>query len=90
MATSANVIEYRILDKSRNQIGHHRQHLLCTNRSEELLRFEPLEDHIIQPFGYDEEDEYWEGDEQNLRDFLIKSSVMNRAVKEYFANEKRH
>lgn len=70
--TSANVVEYRILNKKGKQVGDHRQHLMCRTRWDELLtKYFPLEDYKIQAYGYDEEDEYWEGEIENLWDFLV-------------------
>lgn len=81
--TSANVIEYRI-DKGGKQIGSHRQHLMCKSSAHELLVFQPLSEHTITPYGYDEEEEYWEGDEVNLEKFLRGQTSTNSELKEYF------
>jgi hypothetical protein len=56
MSTSANVIEYRI-EKDGVSVGHYRQHLMCKSHYEELLKYEPLKEHTITPWGYDDEDE---------------------------------
>jgi len=76
--TSANVIEYVIQDATGQKVGEHRQHQLCKTHWDKLLVFEPLEQHTITPQGYDEEEEFWEGDPMNLREFLIKV----RAIKD--------
>lgn len=60
--------------KDGEQVGSHRQNLMCKERWEELLKFEPASEHTIIPFGYDEEEEYWEDDEINLKDFLSRRS----------------
>ncbi len=72
--TSANVTEYAITLKSTGeQVGSHRQHAYCkTNWGDLLIKYSPLEDYNIQAYGYDEEDELWEDEEQDLRDFLIE------------------
>lgn len=69
--TSANVVEYRI-EKNGEFIGWHRQHLLCKTNNEPLLKYQPASDYTITPFGYDEEEEEWEGDPINLEEFLSK------------------
>ena len=76
-----HIIEYRI-EKNGEEVGHHRQHLMCTSRIEELLKFQPLNEHTITPYGYDEEEESWEGETKNLEDYLRKYG--NKIVKEYF------
>lgn len=71
--TSANVVEYRIFDKKDNEVGGHRQHLMCKSHWEDLLvKYCPAGDFKIQAFGYDEEDEYWEGEIESLYDFLVQ------------------
>ena len=72
MATSANVIEYRILNKEGEQVGSHRQHMMCSTCNDNLEKFQPYEDFIIQPWGYDEEEDEWEGDRYNLKEWLLK------------------
>lgn len=69
--TSANVIEYTIFNKAGKAIGEHRQHLMCKSRWDELFKYHPIGDHTIQPHGYDEEEEEWEGEIYNLYDFLV-------------------
>ena len=73
MSTSANVVEFRIVNKKTGeQVGHHRQHMMCKTKWDTLLLFHPLEDHTIQSYGYDEEEEEWEGDVEPLYDFLVE------------------
>lgn len=74
MSTSANVSEFRI-EKDGKQVGSHRQNWLCKTRWEELLKYQPLEEHTITETWYDEEEEYDEGKPQNLKEFLIKNKV---------------
>ena len=66
--TSANVTEYRILNSAGDVVG---QHHYCKTKWDELLEYHPLEDHKIQAFGYDEEEEYWESEVEDLYDFLV-------------------
>ena len=88
MATSANVIEYRIMTLDDKNVGLHRQHLLCKEHWEDLIKFQPLENHTIQAYGYDEEDEYWESEEiENLKDFLIRKAKYNKDLKEALNNK---
>jgi len=83
MSTSANVIEYRIT-KNGKEVGYFRKHLMCKLPDySDLLKYQPLSEHEITPNGYDEEDEYWEDDTQNLETFL-KKMVGNKIINEYF------
>jgi hypothetical protein len=77
--TSANVTEYTIRDLSGKEVGSHYQSHLCKTHWGDLLKFQPLTNFTIQPWGYDEEEEYWEGDEVNLNDFVEKLKK-NRAT----------
>jgi hypothetical protein len=73
--TSANVTQYRIersIDGQLVTVGNHYQSHLCKTRWEELLKFTPLEDHLITPYGLDEEEEEWEGNTMSLLDFLVR------------------
>jgi len=70
--TSANVTEYTIFDKNNNKVGNHYQSHLCKTKWHELLRFSPLENYTIMAWGYDEEEEYWENEPINLKEFLCK------------------
>jgi hypothetical protein len=79
--TSANVIEYRIL-KGDTVVGHHRINLMCNFFFEKLLVFLPLSEHTIVPYGYDEEEEYWEDEPQNLEKFLQENATQNKKLKE--------
>ena len=85
MTTSANVVEYTIYDAGDKRVGTHRQHCMCKTKWQELLKYQPLRDHKIQAWGYDEDEAYWENDPQNLRDFLIEiaqSHVVEKHLKD--------
>lgn len=73
--TSANVTEYYIR-RNGKIVGNHYQSHLCKTKWEQLLKFEPLAEHTIQPYGYDEEEEYWECEEVNLEDYLKKTKTI--------------
>jgi len=81
--TSANVIEYRI-EKDGKQVGSHRENMMCKTHYEELLVFEPLSEYTIIPYGYDEEEDYWEDEPVNLEDFMKKQILFSKTIKEYF------
>ena len=69
MSTSANVIEYTIC-KDGEQVGHHRYNVMCQPHFEDLLKFQPLEDYTISPYGYDEDEDLWGGKSKNLKVFM--------------------
>ncbi len=73
--TSANVSEFIIYDKDGNSVGRHRQNWLCKTSFNLLLKFQPLEDHEILEFWYDEDEEYHEGEKINLKQFLSKCAI---------------
>lgn len=83
--TSANVIEYTIFRDGKS-VGSHRQNLMCKSNLSKLLDFQPLSEHTILAWGYDEEDEYWEDEdgEENLEDFLKGNVLFDKEIKEYF------
>lgn len=87
MSTSANVIEYRI-EKGGQQVGSHRINIMCETYYEKLLIFHPLSEHTITPWGYDEEEEYWEDEPIELEEFLRKLIPTNKIIKEYFNGNK--
>ena len=68
--TSANVIKYTIRDADNRVVGVHRQNVLCKTRWHELLKFNPLDSHTIQSWGYDEGEAFWEEEPVNLLKFL--------------------
>jgi len=71
--TSTNIIEYTIFDKEDKQVGTHRQNIMCSKCNDGLEKFQPAEEFTIQPWGYDEEDDEWEGDRYNLKEWLVKN-----------------
>ena len=71
--TSANVTKYRICDRETGWVvGQHSQHAYCHTHWGDLLVFTPPENYTITPHGLDEEEEEWEGDTVNLKDFIDK------------------
>jgi hypothetical protein len=79
--TSANVVEYSI-QKNGEQVGHHRENVMCKSHYEELLKFLPLEEHTITPYGYDEEEEEWEDEPINLKKFLQRVRLTSKVLNE--------
>lgn len=73
MSTSANVIEYNIIDKNGEIVGYHRQNILCKTCNDGLEKYDPPSEFKILPWGYDENEEEWYGKEQNLEDWLKKN-----------------
>ena len=73
--TSANVIEYEIKDSTGKRIAHHRQNIMCKTNISKLLLIPNPETCTIKPFGYDEEEEYWEGKKERLDKWLKKIQV---------------
>ena len=87
MTTSANVIEYTIY-KGKKSVGHFRKHLLCRFPDyAELLKYQPLSEHTIMAWGYDEEEDEWSNEPENLEDFL-KEMKYNKWIKAYFEKTK--
>jgi len=83
MSTSANVIEYTIY-KSEKSVGRFRKNVLCSYPDyAELLKYQPLDEHSILAWGYDEDEEEWEGEIQNLETYL-KSIYGNKWINYYF------
>jgi hypothetical protein len=75
--TSANVREYNIYNIGSDKVvGTHQQHHYCKTHWEDLLKFIPPENYEIMKWWLDEEEEYWEDDKENLRDFLIKRRLI--------------
>lgn len=79
MATSANVVKYRIL-KDGKEVGEHRQHILCKTNWDSLCAFVPLDKYTIIEYGLDENEASWQNDEVPLNKFLfrIASSGVNK------------
>jgi hypothetical protein len=87
MTTSANSIEYSIY-KDDEQVGHFRVNIMCRFPDyAELLKYQPLSEHTIQAWGYDEEEDEWSDDPENLEDFL-RGMKSNKWLKAYFTGEK--
>ena len=83
--TSSNVIEYDIL-RNDEHVGHFRKNLMCKLPDfAELLKYQPLKEHTIWEYWYDEEEELVEEGPENLEDFLRKMGS-NKTIKEYFDN----
>ena len=88
MTTSANVIEYTIY-KNGKPVGRFSKHMLCKYPDyAELLKYQPLKEHTIQPWGYDEEEEEWSDKEQNLEKFLKRMATFNKWLRDYFKGTK--
>ena len=71
--TSANVIEYDIRDNSGKMILQHSQNIMCKTDIRKLLALENPETLTIHPWGYDEEEEIWEGKSEKLDKWLKKN-----------------
>jgi hypothetical protein len=70
--TSSNTIEYTIF-KDGEEVGRHRQNIMCKTCNDGLEKFQPAKEYTIQAWGYDEEEEMWESDKiENLEDWLKK------------------
>ena len=83
--TSANVTEYNIL-RNDEHVGHFRKNVLCKLPDyADLLKYQPLKEHTIWEYWYDEEEELVEEGPENLEDFLRKMRS-NKIIKEYFDN----
>jgi len=73
--TSANVIEYTIF-KGEEEVGRHRQNIMCKRCNDGLEKFQPSNEFTIQAWGYDEEEELWENDKrENLDGWLKKNTA---------------
>ena len=82
--TSANVVEFRI-EKDHETIGNFRKNMMCRlPEYSDLLVYQPLSEHDITPYGYDEEEEYWEDDTVNLEEFLREMVLTNKLIREHF------
>ena len=82
--TSANVIEYTIYHNG-TKIGNFRKNIMCKYPDyAELLKYQPLKEYEIVAWGYDEDEDYWEDESQNLKIFLKKKTSYNKVLKDYF------
>lgn len=77
--TSANTIEYTIFNKEGKEVGRHRQNLMCMRNNDGLDKFIPASDFTIKSWGYDEDDEYWEEDEELEEETLEQWLLKNKA-----------
>lgn len=88
MTTSANSIEHSIR-KGKKNVGNFRKNIMCRLPDyAELLKYQPLSEHTIQAWGYDEEEEEWEDEPENLEEFLKPMVVSNKKIREYFNGTK--
>ena len=95
MSTSANVIDYTIYLNSEEDtieplkpVGYFSKHLMCTYPDyAELLKYQPLKDYIIIAHGYDEDEEYWEDERENLEVFIGRMKT-NKYISPYLKGEK--
>jgi len=70
--TSSNVIEYSIF-KGEEEVGRHRQNIMCKTCNDGLEKFQPVSDFTIQAWWYDSEGETRESDKkENLEEWLKK------------------
>ncbi len=76
MSTSANGIEYRILNKDGKQVANYHENIMCKMHFDRYLVHTPHNEFTIQAWGYDEDEEYWEGKKENLETFLKKNKVL--------------
>lgn len=82
--TSATVTEYTI-SKNDQAVGHFRKNYMCREpRYSELLKYQPLNEHEITSWGYDEDDDLWENDPENLEDFMRRCIHYDIDVRKYF------
>ena len=74
--TSTHITNFEIRRKDTWEVvGSHRQNYLCKAHWEDLLKFQPTADFEIQAWGYDEDEDFWEGEWQDLCDFLLACKV---------------
>jgi hypothetical protein len=73
--TSSNTINYTIYNKQGEKVGSHSQNIMCSTCNDGLENFQPAIDFKIQPWGYDEEEEEWCGEKQNLDIWLQKNKA---------------
>ena len=51
--------------------NHFRRNILCRfPEYSDLLKYQPLNEHKITPYGYDEDEEYWEDETIGLDEFM--------------------
>jgi hypothetical protein len=84
MATSANVIDYTI-EKNHEPVGYFHKNIMCKYPEySDLLKYQPLYEHTITCSWYDEEEEFWEDEPENLEVFLSKMIRFDKKIKEFF------
>ena len=90
MTTSANSIEYSIYKGDNEEsVGRFRKNIMCRLPDyAELLKYQPLNEHTIQAWGYDEEEDEWEDKPENLEEFLKRMVPTNKKIREFFSGEK--
>jgi len=71
--TSANRVNYRIIDKEHKTVGSHSQNIMCKRCNDGLEKFTPASDFKIQPWGYDEDEEEWNSKSINLEKWLVEN-----------------
>jgi len=88
MTTSANSIEYTIF-RDGERVGNFRKNIMCKKPDyAELLKYQPLSEHTIQAWGYDEEEDEWEEKPKNLEKYLRRMIQVNKKIREFFSGEK--
>jgi len=88
MTTSANSIEHSIY-KGEENVGNFRKNIMCSKPDyAELLKYQPLKEHTIQVWGYDEEEDTWEDEPENLEKFLKGMVRTNKRIREFFEGVK--
>jgi len=88
MTTSANSIEYTI-SRNGKSVGSFSRNIMCSKPDPaELLKYHPLSEHSIQAWGYDEEEDDWYDEPENLEVYLKKMIPFNKKIKSYFSGEK--
>lgn len=88
--TSANVIEHTIY-KDGEEVGSFRKHIMTTYPLySDLLKYQPLNEHQILAWGYDEDEDYWEDDEPEILETFLRR-IRERDLIQYFKgiNEKK-
>lgn len=83
MSTSANVTEYTIYRNGKSVGRFSKNHLCRLPDYAELLKYQPLSEHEIEAWGYDEEDEEWINERENLEKYL-KDMIFNKRISDYF------
>jgi hypothetical protein len=85
--TSSNTIEYTIY-KGEEVVGRHRQNIMCKTCNDGLEKFQPPSDFTIQAWGYDEDDDLWEGDKRENLEEWLKKHPAQFTFKEFEVGEK--